>query len=374
LVVDLDQDNQLDLLVSFFENDFFGWYRNTGNGNFAPMQLLAPGVNSARDMDAGDIDGDGDLDLALGVSNGTGFYWIEHLDGQGNFGPLQLIDGSLSQARSPKLGDIDGDGDLDVLINSVGSTYLSWYENLDGQGTFGNPRIIDVEGTLYQNSLELVDVDSDNDLDIIALSAENAHWFENTDGNGGFVRAQVFNTINSSAFAIGNLNVKDFDLDGDMDVAYSHANVGVMYNLYDQGQGIFDSPVELTIPTGTNGEGLACTLDVDTDGDVDLLTAARLTPTPSVINLYLRENRSILGQNDLAVQGLELSPNPVKDLLEIRSHSPLSKITIYNLFGQNVGSFVEATNQLDLSYLPSGIYLLELSGPEGVAFRKVVKR
>lgn len=373
LVVDLDQDNRLDLLVSFFDNDFFGWYRNTGNGNFAPMQLLAPGVNRARDMDTGDIDGDGDLDLALGVSNGTGFYWIEHLDGQGNFGPLQLIDASLSQARSPKLGDIDGDGDLDVLINSVGSTYLSWYENLDGQGTFGNPRIIDVEGTMYQNSLELIDLDSDNDLDIIALSGDYAHLFKNTDGSGTFERGQILAFVPSSAFAIGGLQVVDLNNDNHPDVAYTSIN-GQTYNLNIDGQGNFSPPQIVPRPEGAVSGGWKVSIDMDSDGDLDLLSEIRFTDPTNRIDLYLYENLTILGQNDLAVQGLELSPNPVKDLLEIRSHSPLSKITIYNLFGQNVGSFVEATNLLDLSYLPSGIYLLELSGPEGVAFRKVVKR
>lgn len=64
----------------------------------------------------GDLDGDGDLDLVVGPNSGRFAVLIN--DGTGTFGPAVTYSTAGSQARAVALGDLDGDGDLDVVVGS----------------------------------------------------------------------------------------------------------------------------------------------------------------------------------------------------------------------------------------------------------------
>src|SRR5690554_3742589 len=73
-------------------------------------------------------------------------------------GPLAIIS-----------GDIDGDGDVDIIATSSEGNKLVWFENLDGQGDFSEPKIISLEMN-YPASIAVADIDGDGDLDIVAVS------------------------------------------------------------------------------------------------------------------------------------------------------------------------------------------------------------
>ena len=93
-------------------------------------------------MYAADVDGDGDVDVlsaSLSPSLRDGqIAWYENTDGQGTFGEQQVI--ATEDASSVQAADMDGDGDVDVLSGSLGT--IAWYENTDGQGTFGDQQVI----------------------------------------------------------------------------------------------------------------------------------------------------------------------------------------------------------------------------------------
>jgi hypothetical protein len=63
----------------------------------------------------------------------------------GNFSDPIAIAGSGQAVNSLYSADIDGDGDIDVITPSGGDNQLAWYENLDGEGTFGGKNIISNE-------------------------------------------------------------------------------------------------------------------------------------------------------------------------------------------------------------------------------------
>ena len=105
-----------------------------------------------------DVDSDGDIDV-LFFSSGPGrgdarIGWHENLDGKGNFGDEQVF--FRESARSSQwgelsvaAGELDGDGDVDVLASKVGTAGLRqndgtvfWLENTNGTGTFGKPQVI----------------------------------------------------------------------------------------------------------------------------------------------------------------------------------------------------------------------------------------
>src|SRR2546423_3113565 len=113
---DVDGDGWCDLFFAGLENQS-ALYRNLGNWQFKDITREAGLTNVVRDATGValvDIDGDGDLDLIVNsVGNGT---WIYLNDGKGRFTPSDQVLNPRLGGTSLALADVDGDGDLDLYI------------------------------------------------------------------------------------------------------------------------------------------------------------------------------------------------------------------------------------------------------------------
>ena len=271
---DIDGDGDFDVLAALAEDDKIVWYENTdGDGNFGPQRVISSAVDSPRSVFAGDVDGDGDLDVLSASQFDDTIAWYENTDGQGNFGPQLIVSTAVIRPSAIFAGDIDRDGDLDVLSASRLDHKIAWYENTDGQGNFGPQSVISTATSLNSSiSLYAVDVDSDNDLDVLAASADDDQitWFENTDGQGSFGSLQIISTDVDSP-----RSVVAADVDGDSDfdvvsVSYSDSKIAWYENT--NGLGVF-GPQQI-IASSTNSPPAVFAADLDSDNDLDIVSAS----------------------------------------------------------------------------------------------------
>jgi hypothetical protein len=211
--------------------------------------------------DIADLDGDGDLDVAASFSNfsqSRRIEWIENVDGDFTVKPPTIID---PDAAGFSLGDLDNDGDSDVVTvgGSVPQRSRIWLN--DGAGVFTQIWVGpgDTPYALW-NATQLYDLDQDGDLDILASPNYGFAYLENQ-GAGQFIPVSGQNATQT---ADTRLPV-DLDRDGDVDIvpigkAYWMENIG-NYNF-----------AQRTFPTIGDGAFVArLVVDLDHDGFADVV-------------------------------------------------------------------------------------------------------
>ncbi|MGI4869678.1 MAG: beta strand repeat-containing protein, partial [Janthinobacterium lividum] len=284
VVGDVDGDGDLDMLTTNQNSNSVSVRLNDGTGNFTPLATNPdPAVGSAPTSVAlGDVDGDGDLDF-LTANNGSSTVSVRLNNGMGSFtapatNPNPAVgNGPLSVA----LGDVDGDGDLDVLTANYGGT-VSVRLN-DGTGNFTAPATNpDPAVGSVPISIALGDVDGDGDLDVLTANyGDNTVSVRLNDGTGNFTPPA---TNPDPAVGSAPISVALGDVDGDGDLDLLTANVGdntVSVRLND-GTGSFTAPATNPNPAVGNGPLSVALGDVDGDGDLDMLAANSGDNTVSV--------------------------------------------------------------------------------------------
>ncbi|MBN2149695.1 MAG: VCBS repeat-containing protein [Anaerolineales bacterium] len=177
----LDSDEDIDL---FIKEDGVGYtvYLNNGSGRFTPYwTLVDPNAMGIGDMGLGDVDADGDLDVVItnGFHQSTSYpARIFINDGTGQFADNGQQLSAVTNA-GVSLGDLDGDGDLDLVLTDYMEACQIWLN--DGNGQFVDSGLRFGDGQFYRHT-HLGDLDGDGDLDIFLASfgldkGPNEIWF-----------------------------------------------------------------------------------------------------------------------------------------------------------------------------------------------------
>lgn len=269
---DLDNDGDFDVFVP--GSTFINTFKNTnGIGDFGDAQNISTEAHYGL---TSDLDGDGDMDFITVSKTLDRVSWYENSNGQGTFGTEQIITNDIDLNSSTTLitryiyvADIDGDNDMDILSASPLDDKVAWYENIDGLGNFSAENIITMSADGV-NTVIAKDMDGDGDLDVVSGSPsdDKIAWYENTDGNGVFSSEQI---ITTSMWQLrGNVEVVDIDNDGDNDIfAILNNNLVWFENL--NGDGVFGSPKFVNNDYPFSGANYLHMADINSDGKVDVL-------------------------------------------------------------------------------------------------------
>lgn len=254
---DLDQDGDLDIVFANYYGERSQVWLNDGTGHFTLNQLLSGGYSFTVVL--GDLNGDGALDMVLPKRGLNNEIWFN--DGQGRFALVQSIESNGEDTRSTALGDLDGDGDLDIVFGTAfGEKIRVWLNDGSGFVTALPQSFGTSIGRV--DRVALGDLDGDRDLDLVFINAfeeGNEVWLNNGDGYFSLAQADL-GDAHSRDLALG-----DLDLDGDLDLIF--ANIAGHGNEIWLNDGA--SHFTLTQSLESYNKGLALG-DWDNDGDLDV--------------------------------------------------------------------------------------------------------
>ncbi len=217
------------------------------------------------DVDHGDVDGDGDIDLALAQEFATNLILLN--DGAGVFTVATgAVNGGSGDNEDVRLRDFNGDGSLDMLTVHEDDAVHALLLN-DGGGVFSDASSL-IPVTSIANAAEVIDLDADGRLDIL-LGNRGANIVLMQQANGSFTDDTTNRPIGLDTTQ--DLLLADVDGDGDQDLFVANETDNRLF--INDGAGVFSDETAARLP-GNDGETReADAADVDGDGDLDIIVA-----------------------------------------------------------------------------------------------------
>lgn len=423
-LVDVDKDGRKDILVS--PNSQFGkntintsFYKNIEVDSAAEFNLIEEDWLVGESLDFGtdsypafcDYNADGLTDIVvssyglIGLEGGvqTRLYLFEnrgsvddasyHLVDDNYLNFLEFSD--FDKSYVPSFGDLDGDGDTDIIMGSL-SGDLIYIENTGGEGQpydFVAPVFDFFELNTENNTLKVTIADINQDgLGDIVVGGRNSYTLE--EGIGSLKYFENVGTMSNPIFSndnfikgLGSINVKDagsskvsasasYYSEGEDKLMFVGNEVGrvAVYKVNSDGapfELLFDDLLGLNL-------GRRITIDVqdiDNDGFLELV-AGNERGGLNIFNTVVQATGLISSNDDMskATSDLILFPNPVNQFLSIKGQSfNSSKYMIFSNIGQRVKSGTFNDLRLNVSELNSGIYHLRLFGDDKIQTAKFIK-
>jgi hypothetical protein len=326
-LADLDRDGRLDLIVPTSGSNAVTVRLGTGGTTFGAAQDF-PAGNSPSFLAVGDLNGDGRLDVAV-ASRGANSVSILLGSGSGSFGPPSTfpLPSSGAQPTAIALGDVDGDGRLDLAVSNdfVGTDFCRG----NGNGTFGPVTVIPPSRTTAD--VALADLNGDGRADLVTANygfgpnpGETTVTVNLSTGGGMFGPPVFWDT----GFRSNTVVVVDLDADGTPDLVTSDEANNSTSILRGNGNGTFREKIGFG-STGQRPAGLSVG-DVNGDGALDLAMANKNSGTVTVLLRTVEHPTPTLLQSFSAAptdHGIELrwrlsDPAQVSDLVLERSMGP----------------------------------------------------
>jgi hypothetical protein len=286
---DIDGDGRPDVVVVLNRAGSVVWFRNPGKSATELWQrhtIVDGGLPGAYDVALGDFDGDGRLDVvASSWTRGNRFVWYRNpgKDGFAKEWPAYVIEDKLSETRTVCVADFNGDGRPDVLGTASGAALVVWYENVGKLGSLPTwkKHVIDDKSPAPIHG-HPVDMDGDGDLDVVMAfgmregpAPKEKHqvvWYENVGkpGKGTEWKKHVVGALPYAFEAIA----ADVDGDGRPDIiATAWGPAGKLAWFRNPGDSNVPWPMHVLKEKWSNANQVIAA-DLNNDKRIDLIATA----------------------------------------------------------------------------------------------------
>ena len=188
---DMDSDGDVDLVAALHEHNELRWYSYDEAANRFSTDVLRHRIEHPVALSLADFNSDSHVDIVIASESTNELRWLEGT-GEG-FGQLHVIDAASRGVNKTVTIDIDHDDDWDILVSEFDDNQLVLWLN-DGLGNFES-RVI-ASGFSDPVGLSVDDIDADGDLDIVAASGVHTYWWDH-DGDLSFAQHEIGNRTNS---------------------------------------------------------------------------------------------------------------------------------------------------------------------------------
>lgn len=428
--LDVEGDGDVDVIITGTDDANQGrcdLFINNGNLDFALDESDPfPGVQFG-DAEVGDVDGNGTIDVFV-----SGFYMLERIaelylnDGDGNFTLSDQNDFAPMMETHAVFFDADGDADLDLIYsgsNPGNSKSTRLYLN-DGDGLFTEDAGAGFIG-LNIGALEVADINNDGDVDVLVMGRDNSgdrqvQMYLNDSGNFSPLETN-FPAMSASSIEFFHANDDDFidvflsgspfgsdftnvllnngdetfsvvpendfnptfnchsatvdiDNDGDLDLMVNGQILPSesCFLYINDGNGLFTADTEDLYTGSPSASGEMVFEDFDGDGTPEFLITGLYQPEGRIAKLYTLAEPSTLPENKMA--DYTLFPNPSSGFIKIDTEDQIESVKVIDATGKTAMVNAWKNGRVDCEELPSGTYTLLIQSSKGWSSQNVVIR